>query len=160
MNKTLVSMIALLIFLDRTSKYLVERFIPLEDSVNVVPGFFSVTHLQNPGGAFNFFAESTSAWREPLLIFFPAAALVIISVLLWKNRETQVKTTAYALIFAGAAGNLIDRLAKGTVTDFLDFYAGTHHWFPFNLADSAIVIGAVLLAWWMLRPAAGRASKI
>jgi len=92
MNKTLVSMIGVVIFLDRITKYLVEKFIPLDDSMDVIPGFFRLTHLQNPGGAFSFLAESASRWREPILMFFPAAALVIIFALLRKDRETNRKT--------------------------------------------------------------------
>jgi len=152
MSKSVLSTIAIVIALDRITKHLVERTIPLEGTVDLIPGFFRLTHLQNPGSAFSFFAESSSPWRAPALILFSLAALVIISVLLWKEREANVKTIALALVFGGAVGNLWDRLFNGAVTDFIDFYISSHHWPPFNIADSAIVVGAVLLAGRMLFP--------
>jgi signal peptidase II len=80
------------------------------------------------------------------------AALGVVSVLLWKDRSVfNASTLALSLILGGAVGNLWDRLADGKVTDFLDFYVGAHHWPPFNIADSAIVIGALLLLVRMLR---------
>ena len=152
MSKAVLSTIALVIALDRITKHLVERAIALEDTVDVIPGFLRFTHLQNPGSAFSFFAESSSAWRAPALILFSLTALIIIAVLLWRDRETNVKTIALALVFGGALGNLWDRFFNGAVTDFIDFYVGSHHWPPFNIADSAIVVGAVLLGSWMLVP--------
>jgi signal peptidase II len=74
-------------------------------------------------------------------------AVVVISILLWKSKEAiNLNTVSLALILGGALGNLWDRLVRGQVTDFLDVYAGSHHWPPFNIADSAIVVGALLLA--------------
>lgn len=146
MNKTNLLIIAAVVGLDRLSKLLVEHFISLDDAVNVIPGFFRLTHLKNPGGAFSLFADSRSEWRAAALIAFSVAALIVISVLLWKNRQTNVLTVTLALIFAGALGNLWDRLAHGAVTDFLDFYLGNYHWYPFNVADCAVVVGTLVLA--------------
>jgi len=157
-SKAVLSTIASVIALDRITKHLVERTIPLEDTVDVIPGFFRLTHLQNPGSAFSFFAESNSPWRAPALILFSLTALITISVLLWKERETSLKTIALALVFGGALGNLWDRLFNGAVTDFIDFYVGSHHWPPFNLADSAIVVGALLLGGRMLMAGKGEKS--
>ncbi|HEY6970392.1 MAG TPA: signal peptidase II [Candidatus Angelobacter sp.] len=145
MNKTNLVIIVAIVGLDRLTKLLVEHRISLNSTVDVIPGFFRLTHLENPGGAFSLFAESVSNWRAPAMIAFSVAALVIISVLLWRNRQTNVMTVVLALIFGGALGNLWDRLAHGGVTDFLDFYLGSHHWYPFNIADSAIVIGTLVL---------------
>jgi len=155
-SKAVLSTIAIVIALDRITKHLIEKTIPLEDTVDVIPGFFRLTHLQNPGSAFSFFAESNSPWRAPALILFSLTALIIISVLLWRERETNLKTIALALVFGGALGNLWDRLFNGAVTDFIDFYLGSHHWPPFNIADSAIVIGAVLLGIRMVFAAKGQ----
>jgi signal peptidase II len=146
MNRAHLLTIGAVVGLDRISKYLVERYIPLDSGVDVLPGLFRLTHLRNPGGAFSLFADSAASWRTPALILITLVALIIILVLLWKNRETNAGTIALALIFGGALGNLWDRVAHGEVTDFLDFYIGSHHWYPFNIADSAIVIGALLLA--------------
>jgi signal peptidase II len=140
------------LLLDRITKRVVGKTIPLDDVVNIVPGFFRLTHLENTGAAFSLFADSTSPFRTALLIAFSVAALAVVSVLLWKDRTVfNAGTLALSLILGGAVGNLWDRLADGKVTDFLDFYIGAHHWPPFNIADSAIVIGALLLLVRMLR---------
>jgi signal peptidase II len=140
------------LLLDRITKRVVARTIPLEDVINIVPGFFRLTHLENTGAAFSLFADSTSPFRTTLLIVFSVAALAVVSVLLWKDRRIfHSGTLALSLILGGALGNLWDRLVDGKVTDFLDFYIGAHHWPPFNVADSAIVGGALLLLLRMLR---------
>lgn len=147
MNKAHLWTIAAVVALDRVTKHLIERYIPLDESIAVIPGFFRLTHLENPGAAFSLFANSMSRWRIPALIVFSLAALLVISVLLWRNRQVNANSIALSLIFGGAVGNLWDRLVSGEVTDFLDFYIDSHHWYPFNIADSAIVIGSLLLAW-------------
>ncbi|HWS17386.1 MAG TPA: signal peptidase II [Candidatus Elarobacter sp.] len=140
------------LLLDRITKRVVGQTIPLDDVVNIVPGFFRLTHLENTGAAFSLFADSTSPFRTALLIAFSVAALAVVSFLLWKDRTVfNAGTLALSLILGGAVGNLWDRLADGKVTDFLDFYFGVHHWPPFNIADSAIVVGALLLLVRMLR---------
>jgi len=140
------------LLLDRVTKWAIAQTIPLEDVVNIIPGFFRLTHLENTGAAFSLFADSTSPFRTALLIAFSVAALAVISFLLWKDRGNfHSGTLALSLILGGAVGNLWDRLSDGKVTDFLDFYIGIHHWPPFNVADSAIVVGAVLLFMRMLR---------
>lgn len=140
------------LLLDRITKWAIAQTIPLEDAVNIIPGFFRLTHLENTGAAFSLFADSTSPFRTALLIAFSVAALAVISFLLWKDRGNfHSGTLALSLILGGAVGNLWDRLSDGKVTDFLDFYIGIHHWPPFNVADSAIVVGALLLFMRMLR---------
>ena len=139
------------LLLDRITKWAIAQTIPLEDAINVIPGFFRLTHLENTGAAFSLFADSTSPFRTALLIAFSVAALVVISVLLWKDRSVfHSGNLALSLILGGAVGNLWDRVSDGKVTDFLDFYIGAHHWPPFNVADSAIVVGALLLFMRML----------
>jgi signal peptidase II len=136
----------LVVMLDRASKWLVASNITLHDSVAVLPGFFRLTHVQNPGAAFGLFAESSSEWKVAILILFSIMALAVVSALLWKNSHSMTTTgVGLSLILGGAVGNLWDRLLTGRVVDFLDFYLGSYHWPAFNLADSAIVIGALLL---------------
>jgi signal peptidase II len=147
MNKIHLLTIASVVALDRVTKHLIKQHLPISESFAVIPGFFRLTHLENPGAAFSLFAGSVSPWRIPALSAFSIAALVVISILLWKNRQVNANSIALSLVFGGALGNLWDRLASGQVTDFLDFYIDVHHWYPFNIADSAIVIGALLLAW-------------
>jgi len=150
-NRPLLIALAVLL-LDRITKWAIAQTIPLEDAVNIVPGFFRLTHLENTGAAFSLFAESTSPFRTALLIAFSVAALAVVSFLLWKDRGVfHSGTLALSLILGGAVGNLWDRLVDGKVTDFLDFYIDAHHWPPFNVADSAIVVGALLLLLRMFR---------
>ncbi len=140
-------LIALIVLVaDRLTKYLVESRIGLHDVVNIVPGFFRLTHVQNKGAAFGLFADSPSEWKLAVLVMSSLVALVVVSALLWKNSHVM-STTGFglALILGGALGNLWDRLVAGHVVDFLDFYVGTYHWPAFNVADSAIVVGALLL---------------
>ena len=112
----------------------------------MVPGFFRLTHVQNQGAAFGLFSDSTSEWKVAVLILFSIAALAVVSALLWKNGNAMNATAiALSLVFGGALGNLWDRVSSGRVIDFLDIYYRGHHWPAFNVADSAIVIGALLL---------------
>lgn len=137
---------------DRITKWAVMQTISLYDTINIIPGLFRLTHLENTGAAFSLFADSTSPFKTMLLIAFSLGALAVVSFLLWKERAIfNAGTLALSLILGGAVGNLWDRMADGKVTDFLDFYVGIHHWPPFNIADSAIVVGALLLLMRMLR---------
>lgn len=148
MRKHLLLISAFIFALDVFTKWLVKATIPINSDVDIIPGLFRLTHLENSGAAFSLFADSTGPWAGRLLVLFSLIALVVISVLLWRNGDAiNVTTVSLALFLGGTLGNLCDRLARGKVTDFLDFYVGTSHWPPFNVADSAIVVGAVLLAW-------------
>ena len=134
------------VLVDRASKWLVAQNITLHDSLNVIPGFFRFTHVENRGAAFGLFSESPSEWKVAVLILFSLIALVVVSALLWKNSHAMSVTGfGLALILGGALGNLWDRLLEGHVVDFLDFSLGGYHWPAFNVADSAIVMGALLL---------------
>lgn len=134
------------ILLDRVTKIMIERMLATNDAINVIPGFFQITHVHNRGAAFGLFSDSTSEWRSVLLIGFSTVALAVVAYLLWKSDHT-LPTTAVglSLILGGAIGNLWDRIARGQVTDFLHFYIGNHVWPDFNVADSCIVVGAILL---------------
>jgi len=140
-------LIALLVIVfDQLAKWVVAKNIALHDSISVVPGFFRLIHVQNRGAAFGLFADSVSEWRVGILILFSLLALIVVSTLLWKNSHSMTTTGfGLALILGGAVGNLWDRLLDGRVVDFLDFYVGSYHWPAFNIADSAIVVGALLL---------------
>jgi len=140
----LIAIIVLL--LDRIAKWAVASNIALHDSIVVIPGFFRLTHVQNTGAAFGLFADSSAQWKVGALVSFSILALVVVSALLWKNGHSFSTTTiGLSLILGGAMGNLWDRMMSGRVVDFLDFYVGSYHWPAFNIADSAIVIGALLL---------------
>ncbi|MGA2414722.1 MAG: signal peptidase II [Candidatus Sulfotelmatobacter sp.] len=138
--------VLVVIVLDRWTKRLVARRISLYTHIQIIPGFFRLTHTENTGAAFSMFADSPAPWKTALLIGFSVVALVVVSVLLWKNHPSHaVSGVGLALIMGGALGNLWDRLASGRVVDFLLFYVRHYQWPVFNLADSAIVVGAGLL---------------
>jgi signal peptidase II len=136
----------IVVLLDRWTKRLVAARIPMFTHIQIIPGFFRLTHTENTGAAFSLFADSPSHWKTGLLIGFSLIAMVIVSVLLWRQRSALTITgIALSLILGGAVGNLWDRVASGRVVDFLLFYVKQYQWPVFNLADSAIVVGAGLL---------------
>jgi signal peptidase II len=145
--RALYLLIALgVVLLDRWSKHIVARRIALYTHIQIIPGFFRLTHTENTGAAFSLFADAPAPWKTGLLIAFSLVALLVVSVLLWRNHHAHLVTgIGLALIMGGAVGNLWDRLARGRVVDFLLFYVKRYQWPVFNLADSAIVIGAGLL---------------
>jgi signal peptidase II len=135
-----------IVLVDRWTKRLVASHIAMYSHIQIIPGFFRLTHTENTGAAFSLFADSPSHWKTALLIGFSMVAMVIVSVLLWKQaRALTITGIALSLILGGAVGNLWDRVASGRVVDFLLFYFRQYQWPVFNLADSAIVVGAGLL---------------
>ena len=137
---------ACVVALDRWTKRLVAARIAMYSHIQIIPGFFRLTHTENTGAAFSLFADSPAHWKTALLIGFSLVAMVIVSVLLWKQTRALTSTgIALSLILGGAFGNLWDRVASGRVVDFLLFYISQYQWPVFNLADSCIVIGASLL---------------
>jgi signal peptidase II len=145
------------VVLDRWSKRLVAAHIALYAHVQVIPGFFRLTHTENTGAAFSLFADSPAHWKTTLLIAFSVVAMVVVSTLLWKQTRAFAMTgAALSLILGGAVGNLWDRMASGRVIDFMLLYVKQYQWPVFNLADSAIVIGASLL---VLEIVFGRAKE-
>lgn len=137
--------------LDRATKWLVAQKIPLHDGIQIIPGFFRLTRVENRGAAFGLFADSTSGWTVAVLVLFSLVALVIVVALLWRNSHCMSITgIGLALILGGALGNLWDRLLSGRVVDFLLVYIGSYQWPAFNVADSAIVVGAGLLVFEIL----------
>ena len=107
-------------------------------------GFFNLVLVYNKGAAFSFLSDA-AGWQTPLLIGFALVAIGILGTLIVRSPERRLLCTGFALILGGALGNLIDRFRYGQVVDFLDFHVAGWHWPAFNVADSAITIGAVLL---------------
>jgi len=146
------SLAAAVFGLDRLTKWLVERLVSFTDTHTVIPGFFDIVYSQNSGVAFGILNDSTAAWRTAALIALSAAAVILISAVLWRARQMDpLPLWGLALILGGAAGNVFDRIVWGRVTDFLEFYIGQYHWPTFNIADSAIVIGSGLFLLDALR---------
>ncbi len=157
------SLALLVILLDRWTKHLVAVRIPMYREIPIIPGFFSVTHTENTGAAFSLFADSPSHWKTAMLIGFSLIAMIVVSILLWKqSRPLTMTGIALSLILGGAVGNLWDRVASGRVIDFLLAYVKTYRWPVFNLADSAIVVGATLLVLEIIfaRPKPAGDSKL
>jgi len=134
---------------DRASKAWIERHISAWDIWPVVPGWVNIIHAENPGMAFSLLSTASPGVRAVVLIGLATAVLVIVAVMLWRSTEV-LERWALALVMGGAVGNLWDRLARGTVTDFIDFYWGDWHWATFNVADSAISVGAIALALFLV----------
>lgn len=135
---------AALFLADRSSKVWVGRNLGAFDTWVIVPGFFNLIHAENRGMAFSLMADWTSAWRELFLLGVSSAVLLLVARMLWQA-NTPLQRAALTLVLGGAAGNLYDRVVRGSVTDFLDVYLGDYHWPTFNVADSAITVGALLL---------------
>jgi len=137
---------------DQATKYAVERFTVVGSSRVLIPGLVNLIHTSNPGVAFGLLADSPTAWLAPVLIVFSVSVIVLLGWMLATGRGgSLLGQCGLALILGGAAGNVLDRIMRRSVTDFIDFYVGSHHWYTFNLADSAIVVGAafvVLELFW------------
>ena len=136
-----------ILVLDQLSKALVLAHLPLGASVPVIPGFFNLTHVHNPGGAFGFLAGMSSQARAAVFIFASlAAAALILWIYVQTPADQRLLAFGLALVFGGAIGNLIDRVRFGVVVDFLDLFIGDLHWPAFNVADSAITVGVLIFA--------------
>lgn len=150
-TKRLFAVAGLVVILDQISKAIIIGYVTLYHSIDVIPGFFSIVHIRNPGGAFGFLAGQHEGIRNVVFIFFVALAAGIVLYLFRKTPEShKFLSIGFALIFGGAIGNLIDRVRLNGVVDFLDFYVGNFHWPAFNIADSAITVGIATFIGHML----------
>lgn len=132
---------------DRASKWIIQDQVSPWQTVTVIPGFFNIVHTRNPGAAFSLLAAADPGWRTLVLLGLSLAAVVLVTLLLWRSPGAgRSLRWPLALILGGALGNLYDRLLHGQVTDFLEFYLGRFRWPAFNLADGAITVGALLVA--------------
>jgi signal peptidase II len=138
---------ALIILADRLTKRWVEARIALGGAIPVIPRVLRITHWTNEGAAFSLFAESASPHlvRWALVCFSLLAALVVLIALVRLGDKFTLTTFALALIFAGALGNVHDRILYGSVVDFIEVHIFNYHFPDFNVADSSIVVGACLL---------------
>ncbi len=135
----------LVIVIDQVTKLLAESALTYQTPVPVIPGFFNLTLMYNTGAAFSFLSDA-GGWQR---WFFSALALIVSAVLVvWIKRLTPAErwtAAALSLIVGGALGNLIDRIAYGHVIDFIQWYYHPYYWPAFNIADSAITVGAAIL---------------
>lgn len=145
---------AMVVLLDRVTKLWIVAHIQPGHAIVVIPKVFRLTHVLNSGAAFSMFEGSTSPTLvRNVLIGFSIFAVVVVLSLIWKmGRSATLTSVALALILGGAIGNLYDRVRFAYVVDFLEVHIVHYHWPDFNVADSAIVVGACLLLLEMLRP--------
>jgi signal peptidase II len=139
-----------ILLLDQWTKHLVWVKLPLHDSVEVIPGFFNLTHVRNTGGAFGIFGGRGAIGSAFFVIVSVIAVIAILIFFVKLKEEERLLTLSFPLVLGGATGNLIDRLRFGEVVDFLDFYVSSFHWPAFNIADSAICLGIGLMALELL----------
>lgn len=135
----------IVVALDLVTKYWVESALVFGQQIPIT-SFFNLVLTYNPGAAFSFLGDA-SGWQRWFLSGIAFVACAVISYLLYKHTENKLFCWALSLVLGGALGNLYDRITLGHVVDFLDFYIGDYHWPAFNVADSAICIGAALLIY-------------
>jgi signal peptidase II len=141
-----------ILLLDQWTKYMVVQKLSLYQRVEVIQGFFNLTHVRNTGGAFGIFGGEKGGIGSILFVVVSLVAVGAILVLFTKVKENEkILALSFSLILSGAIGNLIDRLRYGEVVDFLDFHVSTYHWPAFNISDSAICIGIGLMALQLLK---------
>ncbi len=144
-------MAAGIILADQLTKVLIDRYVALLSSKTIIPGLFDITHIHNRGAIFGFFSQSGSPLLHGILMLASLVALcVVVYYFILTPASDRLTLVSLSLILAGALGNLIDRILRGYVIDFLDFYVSKWHWPSFNLADASITIGALLLVFALL----------
>jgi signal peptidase II len=143
----LLGLSALLLLADRLTKIWIGNHIAFGDAIPIIPHVLRITHWTNEGAAFSLFANTASpnTVRWALVSFSLLAAIVVFVAMIRLGSRITLTTTALALILAGALGNVHDRIAYGSVIDFIEVHIFSYHWPDFNVADSSIVVGACLL---------------
>jgi len=143
------SIMGIVLLLDQFTKYIVDTHIRRHEIIPVIPGFFNLTNVRNPGAAFGILSGVPGIWRSVFFITVTLVAVVVLAVLIRKTHE-RLLVAAFSLIVGGAVGNVIDRIRFGEVVDFIQWYVKSYYWPSFNVADSAISVGVALLAVDML----------
>ena len=140
-----------IVAVDQAAKAMVRASVPVHDSVTVIPGFFDITHALNSGAAFGILNGADFPFKTAIIAVIATAALIGVGLYAASLAHHQlIARIGLALIIGGAAGNLIDRVLTGSVVDFVDVYWRTHHFWAFNVADSAISVGVTMLILDML----------
>lgn len=137
---------AVILILDQYTKFLIQQNFELGETMVVINGFFNLTYWTNKGSAFGFMSGVEGPWVGRVFLFISFIALIVVIVIYREvEKDEPLLKSALILIFGGASGNMADRFRVGSVTDFLDFYLGEYHWPAFNVADSCITIGVLLI---------------
>ena len=142
---------AVIVLLDQITKAAIVKNLFIHESRPVIDGFLNLVYVMNPGAAFGFLARASETFRHLFFIGITVLVIVLIIYYIIKSKsQNMLYLISLTLVFAGAVGNLIDRVRYGAVVDFLDFYIHTWHWPAFNVADSSITVGAVLMIIGMI----------
>jgi signal peptidase II len=157
MMRRWLAIAAVIVVVDQAVKYAVVQYFAAHPPI-AVTSFLNLVLVYNTGAAFSFLADA-AGWQRGFFIAIALGASAWIVYLLRKYPRPSLFTIALTLVLAGAVGNVIDRIVIGSVVDFLDFHAFGYHWPAFNVADSAITCGAVLLLWDAFKPLRGRAEQ-
>ena len=140
-----IILIICVVVADQLSKLWIMDVFQLYESREIIPGLFNLVYVVNTGAAFSIFADVESPWRHYFFLTIGCVAIVGLTIAYMKFKvENKYYYLPIGLIVGGALGNMIDRIRLGSVVDFLDFYFRGYHWPAFNVADSAICVGAVL----------------
>ncbi|MFP4083188.1 MAG: signal peptidase II [Candidatus Aminicenantes bacterium] len=138
--------ILFVVMVDQGSKLFILTELPVYSRINVIPGFFNLTHIHNRGAIFGFLSQTESQSVYYLLMLASLMALGLVAYYFFKTSpQERFLQISLSLIIAGALGNLLDRIFRGYVIDFLDFYIKKWHWPSFNVADASVSMGAVFL---------------
>lgn len=144
--KRLSGIALVIVIIDQISKHTVSTLLSVGDSISIIPGIFNITYIRNPGIAFGLLRGLPPSIRLPLLAILSILAIVAILILLHRVKgKTLLQDISLSCILGGAAGNLVDRILYGEVVDFLDLHIGRYHWPAFNISDSAITIGVLVI---------------
>lgn len=141
----------IVIFIDQLTKIIITQTIALRDVIPVIPNFFNITYVLNPGGAFGILSDQSPAIRAIVFLAISSLAVVFIFYFYMSTpRSFTFLSAGLAMIFGGAVGNMIDRFRFFKVVDFLDFYINNLHWPAFNVADAAICVGMAIFIYHIL----------
>lgn len=136
----------LVFLLDQFSKKVIYTFFTLNESIPIIKNFFNITYIHNKGLVFGIFSNTQNKFVILLISILSLAALFFLSVYFFAiNTKSKLFSFGFSFVLGGAMGNMLDRLIQGYVIDFLDFYIGKYHWPTFNIADTFICIGVLLL---------------
>ncbi len=148
----LLSTVAVTVLLDIITKAYIDSTMSLHESVVLIRGLLNITYVRNPGAAFSFLASASPGFRSVFFLTVTVLAIILVLYYIVKSKTDEpLMIFALSLILSGALGNFIDRVRLGEVIDFIDVYLGAYHWPAFNVADSAITVGAFLMLFVLFK---------
>ncbi|MGA2330196.1 MAG: signal peptidase II [Syntrophales bacterium] len=144
--------VSAVVLLDYITKAYIDSNMSLHESIVVIGGFLNITYVRNPGAAFSFLASASPGFRSVFFLTVTVLAIILVLYYIAKSKtEEPFMIFALSLILSGALGNFIDRVRLGEVIDFIDVHLDAYHWPAFNVADSAITIGAFIMLFALFK---------